>query len=277
MNKDCAIARDLMPPVIDGVASGESRDFVQEHTAACEPCAQVYRDMQSEIQAVEDETAEDTAVSFKAAMAQLRKTMGWRRIKTALLTVILTFVLIIVGYCGHYYLFKYNNGRVMPMDAYTISVYQGSDGTAYGATHFLKDYAANGPMITSDDDCKTLYIWWNTTIVEKELTHVPHPNPQYGIHMTMTADGNLTLYGETVIQEIRQGTPDDYTVVYRAGDVIPPLDPSVDAYFQTQKSYFDQINEAQRMWEDAQQTRTDAQDEFNESPDQQENGETAAP
>ena len=236
MNKDCAIARDLMPSVIDGVASGESRAFVEEHAAACESCARVYVDMQSKIKAVETETATDTTVSFKTAMAQLRRTMGWRRLKSALLAVVVTFVLITAGYCGHYYLFKYSCGRILPMDAYEVRIYQGSDGTAYGATHFRKNYIVNGPMITVADNGKILYISWRTTIIERELTHMSLPNPQYGIHLKTTANGDLLL-GDAVIEEIRQGTPDDYITVYRAGDVIPPLDSVTDEYFLMEDPY----------------------------------------
>jgi hypothetical protein len=241
MNKDCAIARDLMPSVIDGVASGESRAFVEAHVAACAECAQVYADMKSEIQAVE--TGKDTAaaISFQTAMAQLRKTMGWRRIKTAALAVLLTLALLIAGKGIQYYLYDYSNGRIMPMDAYQISVYQGSGGTAYGTTHFLKFYAANGPMIAVEDDGEILYIYWKTTIIQKELERIPYPNPQYGVHMILTADGNLSLDGSTVIREIRQGTEDHYVTVYRAGDDIPAVDPVVDTYFQNQETYFQHL------------------------------------
>ena len=39
MNKDCAMARDLMPLVIDNVASEESREFVENHMAGCDECS----------------------------------------------------------------------------------------------------------------------------------------------------------------------------------------------------------------------------------------------
>ena len=45
MNKDCAMARDLMPLVIDEVSSGEIRDFVEKHMSGCEECGAVYAEM----------------------------------------------------------------------------------------------------------------------------------------------------------------------------------------------------------------------------------------
>ena len=48
MNKDCAMARDLMPLVIDNVASEESREFVEKHLAGCGECSAVYEEMKKE-------------------------------------------------------------------------------------------------------------------------------------------------------------------------------------------------------------------------------------
>ncbi len=248
MTKDCAIARDLMPPVIDQIASDESRAFVEQHVAACEPCAQVYADMQSEIQTVTPGAAADSALSFKAAMGQLRKTMGWRRLKTTVLAVVLVFALLIGGYGGYYYLCVYSaytDVRALPLDVYKVSVYRGSNGVAYGATSFSKYYTTNGSMILREDDGDILYIYWTAPYILIERSRTPFPNPQYGIRMTITQDGNLT-FGDTVIQEIRQGKPDDYRVVYRAGDELEPMDPVVDEYLQKEQTYFNQYMEAQQ-------------------------------
>ena len=43
----CAVAQDLMPLVIDGAASEQSRQAVAQHVAACPACSQIYREMQS--------------------------------------------------------------------------------------------------------------------------------------------------------------------------------------------------------------------------------------
>ncbi|MEI3427798.1 MAG: zf-HC2 domain-containing protein [Christensenellales bacterium] len=43
----CAVAQDLMPLVIDGAASEQSRQAVAQHVAACSACSQIYREMQT--------------------------------------------------------------------------------------------------------------------------------------------------------------------------------------------------------------------------------------
>jgi hypothetical protein len=252
MNEECSIARDLMPQVIDQVASPESRAFVERHTAGCEPCAQVYADMLGEPQPAQNGGSAAEALSFKAAVSSLRKTLGWKRLRTALLATALTLALVIAGYAGYTYLFESPYHRAMPMDAYEVNLYQGSDGTIYGATHFLKNYAGSGPDIEVTENGEIVYLFWYCAIIPVEKERLPQPNPQYGVRLSMTADGALTLGDGTAIREIRQGTPSDYVVVYRAGDAIPPLDPATDEYLRMEEAYFEQIDEAQQMDFDAQ-------------------------
>ena len=137
MNKDCAITRDLMPQVIDAVASEDSRALVETHIAGCAECAQVYADMSDEIAATENKPPKPDAPSFADAMAQLRKTMGWKRIKTAMLAILVTLVIIIIGYTAYIYLYINPSGRLMPLDAYEVTLYQSSDATVYGNDDIL--------------------------------------------------------------------------------------------------------------------------------------------
>ena len=52
MNKDCNIARDLMPLVIDEVASGESKNFVEAHIGDCPPCRDYFEGMKNAFHAM---------------------------------------------------------------------------------------------------------------------------------------------------------------------------------------------------------------------------------
>ena len=49
MTNNCNVARDLMPLVIDGVASEESQQYVDEHIAECTECALTYGAMRVEL------------------------------------------------------------------------------------------------------------------------------------------------------------------------------------------------------------------------------------
>lgn len=58
-------------------------------------------------------------------------------------------------------------------------------------------------------------------------------------------DGAL---GEDVL-EIRKGTPDNYEVVYRAGDAVPPASEALEAYYNLYSAYQELYNEADAMAE----------------------------
>lgn len=278
MNKDCAIARDLMPAVIDHVASAESQAFVDGHVAGCEPCAQVYADMQNDLQTAESAAPQAAETSFKEAVAQLRKTLGWKRLKTALLAVLVTLVLLFAGSAAYYFLFMDSSARSLPMDAYTVALYQGSDGAVYGTTTFHKNYQSmNGAYTTLGDDDHTLYVTWKAPVFPAEVELRVFPHPQYGFKLQRTADGDLSFRDGTVILEVRQGTPDDYITVYHAGDAITPLDPAVEEYFRLENQLTDGVYAAQQMHEDAKQALEDAQSTYYDAVDQLESGETAAP
>jgi hypothetical protein len=243
MTDNCDIARDLMPLVIDHVASEGSQAYVENHVAGCEPCAQVFTDMKKNIPELE----EKPELSFKTAMSQVRQTIEWKRLKTALLAVLFTLITLLVGFGVYRFLFVYTGIRTLPMDTYNVTVYKDSDHTAYVATSFLKNYAVNGSMLDFEDNDEIMYVYWQCAIIPVETDHLYMPNPQYGITLTVMADGSLTFDGQTVIREIRQGTKDNYITVYQQGDEIAPIDPAVEKYFQSEEA----IEEALQLENDA--------------------------
>lgn len=89
MNKDCNVVRDLMPLCIDGAASEESQQMVTEHVAACGECAEVFREMQTEL-SVSDASVEDKTLDEAA------RKINKRRIRRMLITGVIGMVMGIV-------------------------------------------------------------------------------------------------------------------------------------------------------------------------------------
>ena len=46
---DCNVIRDLMPLVLDRVASDESREMVETHIRSCEDCRKQYDEMKADM------------------------------------------------------------------------------------------------------------------------------------------------------------------------------------------------------------------------------------
>lgn len=71
MKNECNVAKDLMPLVIDGVASEESKRYVDEHIAECTECALTYGAMRVELPRANQE--KERAEMEKAAKKLRRK------------------------------------------------------------------------------------------------------------------------------------------------------------------------------------------------------------
>lgn len=97
MKNECNVARDLMPLVIDGVASAESQGLVQTHLEECEECASVYADMQDEL--MQKQNAENERREMEAIAKQLRK----RCIRKGIIAGLVGLVCAVLACLGVYY------------------------------------------------------------------------------------------------------------------------------------------------------------------------------
>ena len=70
MKTKCNVAKDLMPLVIDDVASEESRQYVDEHIAECTECALSYGAMKIELPRI---SAEKERAELERAAKKLRR------------------------------------------------------------------------------------------------------------------------------------------------------------------------------------------------------------
>ena len=84
MTNNCNVARDLMPLVIDGVASEESQQYVDEHIAECTECALTYGAMRVELPRANQE--KERAEMEKAAR-KLRRKRIFRVVLAAVLSI----------------------------------------------------------------------------------------------------------------------------------------------------------------------------------------------
>ena len=70
---DCNIVRDLMPLVLDRVASDESREAVETHIISCEECRRQYDAMKSNLPEGTRAEYEEEQKQFTEALKAVRK------------------------------------------------------------------------------------------------------------------------------------------------------------------------------------------------------------
>ncbi len=245
-SNECNVARDLMPLVIDQVASEESRTLVEKHVAGCEPCAQVYADMQSKTPEQKDVADE---VSFAAAMRQLRRTVGWRRMKVIVISVALTLCLTIAGSWGYEYFFR-ERSLALPLDRYSVNLSRTEDGTVLASVDYKGyDYGLRiGPARNSTGlDYRILYISADSPIIPIRSAEYLK-NTRYDCYVKLRwRDGRCVTSDdvdagvEHPIKEIRKGTESEYEVLYKEGDAIPLCPPALEEYLR--EEYNNELSE----------------------------------
>lgn len=140
MRNKCNVAKDLMPLVIDGVASEESQQYVDEHIAECTECALTYGAMRVELPRANQEKE-------RAEMEKAAKTMKKKRRKRIILAGVLGAVMSIVLFVTARWLYHYltmSMQYTMDKGAFTVQLYKTSDGTGLIVFDMVQDDAICG-------------------------------------------------------------------------------------------------------------------------------------
>lgn len=169
----CAVCRDLMPLCIDGTASPASQRKVDKHTAACEACAIVYQEMQTNVDL--NLPDEEESQQFDTAVKKVRHRHTWRKLRNVLLGVFLALALCGGGAYGYYWYFL--EELPLPTEQYQLELYRFNSLNKTSDPVFIKaalpDHAKlhikvqpHGFLMDSSNALQpnlVMYIWASTT------------------------------------------------------------------------------------------------------------------
>ena len=231
---DCEVVRDLMPLVIDDAASGASRGIVETHLKGCPDCRTAMEEMRTEL-------AGRKAAPEDKEFARFVKNMG-KRLRRKKIIAILGAVIGVVGIAIGVYSYLASNSRAIKLtpenvvfalneEGYLTVTHtiegkygytgMGTEGMAdSGILYFhitrsmLPDYS--GEKLTGTIHETNDWLYWNG----EELCQV-WLNPVEGLPENLPPE-SYYVYVEEPISELRVGTPEDYFVLYREGDVLTP-------------------------------------------------------
>lgn len=226
---DCNIVRDLIPLVLDKVASDDSRQIVEEHTACCEECKKQYEEMKGAMPESTREEYEQEQVEFMSAVGKLKRAKLKRRIKTTFLAIILCFFSLAGGMYVHNMLYY----QYFPIDKnlYDIEIFQRSNGEfVFVAKNNGIDFRVYPSMNshTGKKEAKA-YIYLNTTKVHEKNTK--QPQKWYLQFITEAEKGDYT--------EIYKGTEKDHKLIWKKGDVVQKASKEMEEYFEAEKKCMD--------------------------------------
>ena len=94
---DCNIIRDLMPLVLDRVASDESREAVETHILSCGECQRQYDEMKADLPEETRAEYEEEQKQFTEALKAVRKKKTRRRIRTIALAALACMTAVLIG------------------------------------------------------------------------------------------------------------------------------------------------------------------------------------
>ena len=229
---DCDVVRDLMPLVIDDAASGTSRGIVETHLKECPACRGAMEEMRAELAGRKATPADKEFACFvKNTGKKLR-----RKKVIAMLSLVVGVISLLIGV----YAYLANNSRNIELTPENVVFALDEDGYLT-VTHTIEGkYGYTGMGTGGIADSGILYFHMSRSILPdysgEKLTGTIQEtmdwlcwNGEEFCQVSMKpaedlrdgAPPELVMVEEPIL-ELRLGTPEDYFVLSRAGDVLTP-------------------------------------------------------
>ena len=235
---DCNVIRDLMPLVLDRVASDESRALVEEHMDTCGKCRKQYEEMKAEMPGETRAEYEKEQKTIVDALKQARRKKRRRRILQIVLPAVISLAILIGGAALYGYLWVWSS---VPVDnsLYTLDFVCLADG---GIDVTVEDYGLRGVKYDStccekrrEADGNVLYLYY--AVAPAETWGSVNRNPvnfrKYRFASIETRQGIVNIQD---LAEIRQGKPGhDCVTLWKKGDPVPAASAEMEAYYAFEK------------------------------------------
>ena len=239
----CDIARDLMPLVIDGIASEDSCAALHAHIADCAACADAFAAMQ----ATEPQPAQkDTAfVQF------CRKVKRKSRSKTIAIALLSLCLCAIIGRFGYYWVDDQINtcraeaspncaAATLSIDSNTNLVCTITPDPAVGfwdyrTNHWAVEWLQSDDTVLYITPTEPEWLLGRTGSTDTEVITLSNfywtDDELHCIFYdyklieengeTVAVDDPSQVLLNKIVREVRWGNPDDYVTLYTAGDILP--------------------------------------------------------
>lgn len=234
MKNKCRIVQDLMPLVIDGAASEESRDWVGSHVSECHACAEVYGQMKTELPRI---AAQKEREEFEAAARQMKRQRRKRIIALVLAGLVLGCMLIF----GGQYLYNYlmlSTTVMMDLDEFSVQLYRMQDGSGVIVYDQVEDALRCGAGMGYGGKTAKLQLYRTPLKATDARMEADYGGYRVSLHGVWTDEGWLfgadgvfsdEATAEPVQQVIVMGA-DGQQIIYQAGDEVPCCSPEMEAY-----------------------------------------------
>ena len=220
MKRDCEMARDLMPLCVDGVASEGSQEFVAAHAASCRECAEVYRQMREALRS-EQSPAQAQAENDQAAF-RIRRHLRARVLRSVLLGLLIGLIVCLGGIRTYDYLAS-SYTRAKALDSYEVSAYtRETTGRLVLAMRYQDEYTGYSTRREVEDGRAILYVTATQALLPRG------GDSEAGSALIDAPEG----IDAAEYDEIRQGKPGRYAVVWTRGEEAPACSDTLEAFLR---------------------------------------------
>lgn len=130
-NRDCKIVQDLLPNYIENLTDEVTNEYIEEHISKCSDCAQILKDMNSEIDI--EQISQEQEIKYLKKLK--RKWIQSIPIIAIILVIITTSIVVYINYKSQ---IQVNNYTFLRAE-YTIQDDGGRDGNIYGTLIAVMD------------------------------------------------------------------------------------------------------------------------------------------
>lgn len=227
MKKECGMIRDLMPLVLDEVSSEMSKETVLDHVRTCSDCGAFFSQLKKDMPAKTGQVTDNDQKLFAEATSKLRRQKRLRALRTMLLGIVIACAVLLSGALGYDRLSKAT--QQIGLGDYQLMLSEMKDGTIVvtadyqGSTEQLQ---ATKQIVSETDETTgeqitVLYIGMEKFLLSRKIGRPMQNGSPTRIPSASRAD----------YDEIRQGTPDQFAVLWKYGDPIPAASEEMEQYY----------------------------------------------
>ena len=221
---DCNVIRDLMPLVLDRVASDESRGLVEEHMETCEECRKEYEKMKADMP---QETLAEYEEEQRTIVEALKTTRATQR-KRKRRKLILVFAVAFVAVMAAGFLMTWLDQGYWPVnnEKYTMSLSRLKNGEIVVTMDlkFNSSFIGSTTRNVEEDGKNILYV----SVYVPPLRYIYNGENHGKSCWSVWKDSDLP-------DEIRQGQPGNYVTVWKKGDPIPDASEEMEKYVEMER------------------------------------------
>ena len=158
MKTSCQITKDLLPLVVDEIASDDTRTYVEDHLSSCPNCQKYHKLLRENTADIGRAVVEKEEQLFEKAAVAIRRKRAKRTAGKIILGILIAFVLLFVFYGLKSELYDNQTAVRMNKNDYDIRLSRLSDGRVVASVKLLGGHTIGGMSTYTSEETNGMLI-----------------------------------------------------------------------------------------------------------------------